>query len=162
MKKKPLILVLMFAIISIGIFSLVKSNPPLVSGTIATSGDKHTVVVVIGNKSFSDVQIKEVLINNNEKPLKQKIQLSNPLKGFIISDDIDGEERDYEFINIEDVKIQSKTSPSTQLEKANNGTATESDKSYGLTVFYNKEISKVIIKYSYLGLSFGETVSIHG
>lgn len=75
-----------------------------------------------------------MLINNNEEPSKQKIQVSNPLKGFIISDDSNSEARNYHFVNIGDVTIQSNTSPATQFAKLDNGTATESDKSYGLTV----------------------------
>ncbi len=59
---------LIVAIVSIGLFTFIKSNPPLVSGTVGSSGDKHTVVVEIGNKGFSDVNIKSVFINNNAVP----------------------------------------------------------------------------------------------
>lgn len=134
LKTIGLITVLMLLIISIGLFSFVKYNPPLVIGTVATSVDEHIVIVGIGNKGVNDVKVKKVLINDNEEPSKQKIQVSNPLKGFIISDDSNSEARNYHFVNIGDVTIQSNTSPATQFAKLDNGTATESDKSYGLTV----------------------------
>jgi hypothetical protein len=159
-KKIIMISVLCIAIILIGLFSLIKFNPPMVSGTLATSGDKNSVVVEIGNKGISNVKIKDVLINNNKEPLEQKMQVSNPLKGFIISDTFDDKTKEYGITNIEDAEIQPNTSPLTQLEKVNNGTATENDKSYGLSVIYNSAIERVIIKYSYLGLTFEKTVLI--
>ncbi len=161
LKKITLISALIIAVIAIGLFSFIKWNPPLVSGTISSSGDKQSVVISIGNKGFSNVKITGVLINNNEEPLVKKIQLSNPLKGFIIADDFDGEAREYGITNIEDVIIEPNTSPSSQLEKVNNGTATEDDKSYGLSIINDKEINKVIINYSYLGLSFEKNVPIN-
>lgn len=159
MRKITFISVLIFAILSIGLFIYIKSNPPLISGTIGTSGDKHTVVVVIGNKGFSGIKITKVLINNNELALDKKIQINNPLKGFIISDSF--EEKEYNMKKIDDVNILPNTSPSTQLEKVNNGTASENDKSYGLTVLNNKPINEVIIHYNYLGLNFEKSISIN-
>ncbi len=150
----------MIAVISIGFFSFIKLNPPLVSGTIGSSGDKQFVVISIGNKGLSNIKINGVLINNNEVPFDIKIQLSNPLKGFIISDDFVGEAREYGISDIKDVTIEPNTAPSTQLEKVNNGTATEDDKIYGLSIINTKEINEVIINYSYLGISFEKYVSI--
>lgn len=131
------------------------------NGIIGSSGDKQAVVISIGNEGFSDVVINDVLINNNEEPLDKKIQLSNPLKGFIVAVDFDGDKaQEFGITNIEDVIIEPNTSPSLQLEKVNKGTATEDDKSYGLSIISSKEIHEVIINYSYLGLSFEKNVSI--
>ncbi|WP_026562718.1 hypothetical protein [Bacillus sp. J37] len=160
MKKKILISVFILVVIVIGIFSFVKFNPPLASGTIASSGDLTFVVISIGNKGFSHVEITDVLVNNNEEPQDKKIQLSNPLKGFIVADDFDGEAREYGITNIKDVLIEPNTAPSTQLDKVNDGTATEDDKSYGLSVIHNKQINMVTINYRYLGLSFEKRVPI--
>ncbi|PMC33885.1 hypothetical protein CJ195_26055 [Bacillus sp. UMB0899] len=52
------------------------------------------------------------------------------------------------------------TSPSRQLEKVNNGTASENDKSYWLTVINNKPINEVIIHYNYIGLSFEKSIFV--
>lgn len=155
-----MITVLSIVILSIGFFSFIKSNPPLVSGTVGTTEDNNAVLVEIGNKGFSDVEIKDVLINNNEQPLKRKMQVSNPLKGFIITDSFNEGASEYGISEIEDVAILPDTSPSTQLEKVNNSTATKNDKSYGISVVHHKPIESVKIKYRYLGFSFEETVLI--
>jgi hypothetical protein len=161
LKKIILISVLIFVVVSIGLYSFIIFNPPLVSGTIGSSGDKKAVVIEIGNKGFSNVKIKGVFINNKVKPMDKKIQLSNPLKGFIVTDIFDVEAIEYEITNINDVVIEPNTSPSSQLEKVNNGTATVDDKSYGLSVIHNEEINEVIINYSYMGFSFEKSVSIN-
>ncbi|WP_226528890.1 hypothetical protein [Metabacillus niabensis] len=161
MKKTILIPIFILVVLLIGIFSFIKINPPLVSGTIASSGDLTFVVISIGNKGFSHVKINDVLVNNNEEPKDKNIQLSNPLKGFIVAENFDGEAREYGITNINDVLIEANTSPSSQLDKVNNGTATEDDKSYGLSVIHNKEINLVTINYRYLGLSFEKRVPIN-
>ncbi|MBU7592763.1 hypothetical protein [Metabacillus halosaccharovorans] len=160
MKNTILISIFILVVLIIGIFSFIKFNPPLVSGTIASSGDLTFVVISIGNKGFSHVKINNVLVNNNEEPQNKKIQLSNPLKGFIVADSFEGEAREYGIMNIKDILIEPNTSPSSQLDKVNNGTATEGDKSYGLSVIHNKEINMVTINYSYLGLTFEKYVPI--
>ena len=160
MKKIILISTLIFAIILIGLFLFIKSNPPLISGAIGSAEDKQAVVIEIGNEGFSDVKINDVLINNNEKPIDKKIQLSNPLKGIIIASDFDGEAKEYGITNIYDVEIEPNTDPKTQLEKEKNGTVTEDDKIYGLSIINDEEINEVTINYSYLGFSFEKKVPI--
>ncbi|WHZ57373.1 hypothetical protein [Metabacillus hrfriensis] len=159
MKKLILIFVLSIIIVFFGLFSFFKINPPLVSGTVGSTMDNKAVVVAIGNKGFGKLKINEVLVNNYNKPLKQKIQVTNPLKGFVISNTFDEEE--YGISNIEAIDIESDTSPITKLEKMNNGKATINDKSYGISVVHNEPIEKVNISYSYFGLKFEETVSIN-
>jgi hypothetical protein len=121
---------LSIVVLTIGLFSFIKLNPPLVSGTVVTSENNHALVVEIGNKGLSNVKIKGVLINNNEQPLMRKMQVSNHLKGFLITDTLNSEAGEYGMSEMEDVAILPDTSPTTQLEKANNGTATKNDKIY--------------------------------
>ncbi|MBU8906583.1 hypothetical protein [Desertibacillus haloalkaliphilus] len=160
MKKTTLISVVIVAVLVIGLFSFIKLNPPLASGTIGSTSEKQGVLISIGNKGFSNIKINDVLINNHEEPLDKKIQLSNPLKGFYIAADFDGEAKEFDLTDIEDVSIEPNTAPSSQLDKVNDGTATEDDKSYGLSVINNEEINEVIIHYSYLGLSFEKVIPI--
>ncbi|WP_088105638.1 hypothetical protein [Halalkalibacter urbisdiaboli] len=61
--------------------------------------------------------------------------------------------------SIEKVTIQPDTTPLTQFENLNNGTATEEDTSYGLNVV-DSTINSVNITYRYLGLLFKKTVEI--
>ncbi len=67
---------------------------------------------------------------------------------------------EYEFYNINNVILEPNTSPKKQLEKVNNGTATENDNTYGLSVTHDEKIETIHIKYRYLGLPLEETFSI--
>lgn len=162
LKKKLWISVLILAITIGGFYSFVKVNPPLGIGTLASSEDKKSVVVGIGNKGFREVKIVDVSVNNNEKPSKTKAQVSNALQGFIITDDYTNKESiKYGFKNIEDVTIKVGTFPSSYFKKLDDGTATKNDKIYGISVIHNEAINRVNIKYSYLGISFNETVFLN-
>ncbi|WP_028392624.1 hypothetical protein [Bacillus cihuensis] len=162
MKKKLWISVLILAIIIGGIYSIVKVNPPLEIGTLASSEDNKSVVVGIGNKGFREIKILDVSVNNNDVPSKTKLQVSNALQGFIITDNYNNEDaKKYGLTNIDGVAIKSGTSPSSNFEKLDDGNASKDDEIYGISVIYNKEINKVHIKYSYFGISFKETVIIN-
>lgn len=162
MKKKIGISVLFLAIIISGVYFFIKFNPPLEIGTIASSGDNKSVVIGVGNKGFREVSILDVSVNNGEKPMKTKLQVSNALQGFIImNDDNEEKARKFGFTDIGKVTIKTGTSPSSNSEKLGNGTATKKDEIYGVSVFNNEEVKKVYIKYSYLGISFSETVTFN-
>lgn len=158
MMKKKLFFILV--IVFIGIIIFTKLNPPLVCGTVATASGNKAVVIGIGNEGFSKIRIKRVLVNN-EMPLYQKVQVSNPLKGFVITDNFNKEAREYGLNNIEDVIIETNTSPKTQYEKMDSGTATKKDKIYGMSIVHTEPIHEVHIKYSYFGWQLKETVSLN-
>ncbi|MFK9092708.1 hypothetical protein [Bacillus salipaludis] len=147
-------------ILLVGSFIYIKLNPPLVGGNVGTGDENHIVLVGVGNKGFKDIKITEVLINQNKQPQKLKVQVSNSLKGFMIGDPFDARAQEYGATDLESVTIQPKTSPQLQLDKVNNGTATEKDVIYGITIAQDQPIQTVIIKYRYLGLSFVKTISI--
>lgn len=137
-------------------------NPPLEIGTLASSEDNKSVVVGVGNKGFREIKIVDVSINNNEKPLKTRIQVNNAIQGFIITDDDTNEEAEkFNFMNTDEIAIKTGTSPSFYFEKLDDGTASKDDEIYGVSIFHNEEVSKVHIKYSYLGISFNETVTLN-
>ena len=162
MKNKLWILVLFLVIIIGGIYFFTKFNPPLEIGTLASSRDNKSVVIGVGNKGFREVKILDITVNNDEKPMKAKLQVSNALDGFVITDEDTNEEaKKYNFIDIDKVAIKSGTSPSISLEKLDKGKATKNDEIYGVSIFHNEEVNKVHIKYSYLGISFSKTVILY-
>lgn len=162
LKKKLWISVLILGITIAGLYYFVKFNPPLVIGALGLSEDYKSVIVEVGNKGFREVKILDVVVNNNEKPSKTKVQVSNAIQGFIITDNFNNNEsKKYGFTNIEDTTIKVDTSPKTQLEKLDNGTATSNDEIYGISVIHNESIIKVDIRYSYLGITFNKTVPIN-
>lgn len=161
MKKKLWISILLIAIFVGGFYFLIIGNPPLEIGTLASSKDHKSIVVGIGNKGFGEVQIMDVSVNNDEKPSKTKVQVSNALQGFIITDDYDNPgSKPYGFQNIEDIAIKAGTSPSAYFKKMDEGAATKNDEIYGLSLIHHEAINRVNIKYSYLGITFDERVFV--
>jgi len=159
LKKKIWFSVLILVIVIGGLYSLVKFNPPIEIGTLASSEDKKSVVVGIGNKGFLEVKNLDVSVNNNEKPSKLKVQKSDAVQGFIITDDFENQESEkYGFKNIGDIVLKKGTAPSSYFNKLDDGTATKDDEIYGVSVIHHEAIFKVDIRYSYLGISFNETV----
>ncbi|MDE5054643.1 DUF6366 family protein [Niallia taxi] len=139
-------------IIIFGVYFLLKFNPPLKIDTIASNEDNKSVVVGIDNNGFRDVKILDVSVNNNEKPIETKLQVSNSLQGFVLTDDFQSEEaKAYGFTNIEDVVIKAGTSKDDE-------TVSKDDEIYGVSVIYNEEINNVYIEYSHLGMTFNDTV----
>lgn len=140
-----------------------KYSTPLVAIPSGYSTDKQVLLVEVGNKNiFGEIEIKDVLINNNNKPSEVKIQVSNPYKGFIITDNFSSdEENTYTFKDLNEVKLEPKTDPQKQLDKVNDGTATKDDQLYAITLGHQESIDKVIINYNYLGITFNKTVLIN-
>ena len=161
MKKEIWIPVLFLAIIIGGFYFFIKINSPLEIGTLASTEDNNSVVVGVGNKGFREIKILDVTVNNGEKPMKTRLQVSNALQGFIITNDDTDEKAKNGFTDIGKVAIKTGTSPSSNFEKLDNGTATKNDEIYGITVFHNEEVNKVHIKYKYLGILFNETVILN-
>ena len=101
-------------------------------------------------------------MNNGEKPMKTRLQVSNALQGFnITNDDTDEKAKKFGFTDMGKIAIKAGASPSSNFEKLDNEKATKNDEIYGISVFHNEEVNKVHIKYNYLGISFNETVIIN-
>lgn len=157
--KKIWISVLLLAITIGGVYFFIKFNPPLEIGTLASSEGDKLVIVGVGNKGFSEINILDISVNNGEKPMEMKIQVSNALQGFTLTnDDTTVEAKKYGFTDIDKVALRTGTSPSSNFEKLDNGTATKNDEIYGISVIHNEEVNKVHIKYKYLGILFNDTV----
>ena len=161
--KKKIGISILFLVIVIGcVYFYIKINPPLEISTLASSTDNKSIVIGVGNTGFREVHIVDVSVNNDEKPMKTKLQVSNALQGFIIADDdTDEKAKKYGFTNIDHATIKTGTSPSSNFEKLDDGTATENDEIYGISIFHNEKVMEIQIKYSYLGLSFDETVTFY-
>ncbi|GGI11498.1 hypothetical protein [Gottfriedia solisilvae] len=160
-KKIVIVLAIVILLILIGIKPIMKRNPPLEIGTIAWLEKKNGVVIQVGNKGWKKIDITEVSVNTNERPLNVKIQVNNALKPLIVTDSfINKEAKNYVFKNINSISIEPNTSPSYILEKENNGTLTGKDKIYGISVLHDESINKIIIKYRYLSLQFEKELSV--
>ncbi|SIS64455.1 hypothetical protein [Salimicrobium flavidum] len=162
MKKVFVILIIVIPIVFVGSFLYSRFNPPLaVSGGYAYQEDKEVMIVDVGNKyPFGSIKITELLVNNQNQPSKAKMQVSTHSLGFIISDQFNSEEAaEYQFESIENVKLKPNTDPRGQLDKVNEGTISNEDLIYAVTLGHERSIEKVIIKYSYLGVPYEKIVS---
>lgn len=163
-RKNFLILVLSIVIVIGvgGLYSYIIFNPPLEVGTLASTKNEKSVVVGVGNTGLRGLEIVNVTVNNNEEPLQTKVQVSNPLQGFILTDDYYSEESTkYKFTEIEKVNITTGTSPTSNFQNLDEGAASENDEAYGISVIYSEPINEVQIKYKYLGISFDEIAEFH-
>lgn len=108
---------------------------------------KNCIILEVENKGLFDVTVEEVYINDRVTPSKVELGISKTLH------QIDGTD-DNEFYDInERYKISPK--PDTKkiketLQQDKNNTVIN----YGIRIFDNSYIEKVIIKYTYLGISF--------
>lgn len=59
------------------------------------------------------------------------------------------------------MKIKTDTSPSDNFQKHDEGTVFKKDKSYDISVIHDEETNEAVIKYSYFGVPFHETVTIN-
>lgn len=159
--RKILLSFLIVAILtSIIGYIYIKNTSPLDAQFSGSSFEKHILLVEIGNKSrLADIWIEDVFVNNGNLPSHVMIQESNPLKGFIISSNFEGdEEKEYNFQHINSVSIQPNTARKKQFDKLINGTASEKDIIYAITISHDESIEKIKIKYRFLGLSFEKTI----
>ncbi len=160
MKVKKIIVGLII-VIFIGIIFWIKVNPPLESGTIASNSEYTSVIVGLGNKGFSDIQITKVYINNGETPTKVKMQINHPDKGFVVTNDFSSSEATaYNFVSLTDAKVAKRTIISDMYEKQDKKQVKEDDKIYGLTILNERPIYKAEIHYRYLGLSYQTEISL--
>jgi len=162
MMKVKKIIVGLIIVPFISIIFWIKVSPPLQSGTIASDRESTSVVVGVGNKGFSDIQITKVYINNGETPTEVKMQINHPDKGFVITDDFSSSEAaTYNFVSLTDAKIAKRTLISDMYEKQDQKQVKEDDKIYGLTILNEQPIYKVDIHYRYLGLSYETKISLN-
>ena len=57
------------------------------------------------------------------------------------------------------MNLKPNTDPQQQLRKVNEGTVTDDDLIYAITLGHQSSIEKVITKYQYLGLSYKKVVT---
>lgn len=132
-----------------------KSNPPLGNGSglvkfpeyYPDNSYRNCIILEIANKGLFDVTVEEVYINERIRPNKVELGISKTLHH------VDGTD-DNEFY---DINERYKISPRLNTKKIKE--IAKQDKNnivinYGIRIFDNNSIEKVIIEYTYLGISF--------
>ncbi|URN92968.1 MAG: hypothetical protein NAG76_14075 [Candidatus Pristimantibacillus lignocellulolyticus] len=160
---KVLLSILLVAIVTlvIGII-FIKNNSPLDAAYFASTYDKDVILVGVGNKGrFADIMVEDVFVNNNSQPLSVKIQVSDSFTGFIVSSNFEGdEEKKYNFQDLNSVSIPANTGRQEHFDKLSNGTASEKDPIYAITIKHDESIQKIRINYRYLGFAYEKIIEI--
>jgi hypothetical protein len=162
MKKRWIVaLLFLVAVVVGGTYFWVRENSPIEIGMIGQNEDGTSVLVEVTNHGFREAKVVKVTVNHDDAPEKVKIQVSNLLKGYVMIDEI-GDQLPIEVSlqNIEDVFIKAGPTNSEQLESLDAGTATKDDTIYAVHVFHDESVSRVLIEYQYIGMTFHETVEI--
>lgn len=126
-----------------------------------SSHERPSVIVSVGNKGWTDIQLLDVAVNNHETPTEAKVQMSNAPQGFTLLDSFQGQlAEQYGVVDIDEAIIKTGTDHETTWAKQDNGTATEEDEIYGISINHDEDIHTVHIKYSYFGISLFEEVEM--
>ncbi|MGF3104448.1 hypothetical protein [Rossellomorea sp. DUT-2] len=163
MKKRWIAVVLLVVVAVVGgTYFWIRENPPMEVGVIGQNVDGTSVLVEVTNHGFSDAKVVGVTVNNDEAPEKVKMQVSNLIQGYFITDDDDQDElpKEISFKNIEDVSVKAVPSKEEQYKKLEDGTATKDDTIHAVNVFHDEEVNRVMIEYRYFGMTFHETVEV--
>lgn len=159
MKKK--IIVGLVIVVLIGIIVWLRLNPPLEKSTLGKNHESTSIVIALGNKGFTDIQVTEVSVNNGETPFEVKMQINHPDKGFILVDDFSSSEAAaFNFYSLEDVKIKKGTIISEIYDRQDKKQAKEDDRIYGLTILNEQPIYKFELQYRYLGMPYKIEMSL--
>ncbi|MBA2174779.1 hypothetical protein H0266_07725 [Halobacillus locisalis] len=143
---------LSLAIILIG---FLKMNPPLAYGSIGTTSDKHAVVVAVGNKHVvGSIHFTEVWINGMEAPTKIKVQVSDSNTGFVMSDLVTAANDHVKLEDYHSFKLLPNSSPSPSEKPP------YQQPIYGLSISEDVPIERIDVSYTYLGLTFEETIQL--
>ncbi|MGM0852505.1 MAG: hypothetical protein ACQEWI_07825 [Bacillota bacterium] len=162
MKKRWIAVVLLVLAVMVGsAYFWLRGNQPLEIGVIGQNENGTSVLVEVTNHGFREAQVVRVTVNNDKAPEKARMQVSNLLQGFSITDDDrDKLPDEIRLKNIEDVSIKAGPSHSEQMGKLDDGATTKDDTIYAVNVFHDEEVNRVMIEYQYFGLSFHETVEV--
>ncbi|MGG4168908.1 hypothetical protein ABEW00_15815 [Rossellomorea vietnamensis] len=161
MKKRwwVAVLFLMVAVVIGGCYVWLRMHPPMEVGVVASNESGTSVLVEVTNHGFRDAKVTGVTVNNDEAPEEVKMQVSNLLRGYTVTDGPgDPLPEGISFENVGDVKIKAGPTNSEQLASLDDGTATKEDMIYAVNVFHDEKVHRVLIEYEYLGMTYRDSV----
>ncbi|TGB01233.1 hypothetical protein [Halobacillus salinus] len=151
--KRTLISCVLILLILIG---FLKINPPLAYGSVGTTSDQHSIIVALGNKHvFGSIRIQQVAINGTSQPSNIHLQVSDAGSGFIMSD-LAATTNKRMSEDFSAIRLLPNSSPHAKEPVRSSPKHTI----YGLSISENAPIQKIDVTYTYLGLTFQETIQI--
>ncbi|MCR8849291.1 hypothetical protein NQ095_12795 [Rossellomorea sp. SC111] len=164
MKKRwwVAVLILMVAVAVVGgCYVWLRMHPPMEVGVVASNTTGTSVLVEVTNHGWEDAKVTGVTVNNGETPSGVKMQVSNLLRGYTVTDGPDDQlPVGISFENVGDVKIKAGPTNAEQLASLDDGTATKEDMIYAVNVFHDEKVHRVLIEYEYLGMTYRDAVEV--
>ncbi|MEI2665741.1 hypothetical protein [Rossellomorea sp. LJF3] len=162
MKKRLWMIVLFLMVAAIGGgYMWLRFHPPMEVGVVAQNAGGTSVLVEVTNHGWKDAKVTGVTVNGDEAPDEVKMQVSNLLRGYAITDGPRDElPEEISFENMGDVRIKAGLTNAEQMDRLDDGTATKEDRIYAVNVFHDEKVMQVQIEYQSLGMTYRETVDI--
>lgn len=144
-------LALVVIIIIAAFVTYLKMNPPLESSGITFYSDrKHVRVIEIENKGFTDLRIKEVLVNGDQA---KHVELGVSTTNHIVAGGGLDEDPNITFHSIEDLPIPPALTPEEKKELAEQGNTTQ-PRHFGLRITHDKKIETISVQYTYFFIPY--------
>ncbi|WP_034761551.1 hypothetical protein [Rossellomorea vietnamensis] len=162
MKKRLWMIVLFLMVAAIGGgYTWLRMYPPMEFGVVAQNAAGTSVLVEVTNHGWKEAKVTGVTVNGDEAPDEVKMQVSNLLRGYAITDGPrDKLPEEISFENVGDVRIKAGPTNAEQMDRLDDGTATKEDRIYAVNVFHDEKVMQVQIEYQSLGMTYRETVDI--
>src|SRR5699024_9153593 len=143
----------------VGVYLFLRMNPPIEVHTIVSNEENTSIVVGIGNTGFISMNLVDVTVNKKEEPSEVALQVSTFEDGFIVMEDRESAEAEgLEFIDIDERPITIGTVLAEPSESE--GAGLEEVEIYGVSIFHEKKVHSVQIKYRHFGMTYEETIQI--
>ncbi|MBP3966535.1 hypothetical protein [Paenibacillus lignilyticus] len=144
--------VCLIILILIGLYILVKSNPPLVSNGLTSNPNDNTYgIVEVQNVGFVDIVLKQVLVNESEEPKKVDLGVSRS-NHLVLGGELDSDPN-ITFHAINELKIKPALSPA-ELKKLVANNDREVIRNYGIRIQHDNPIRQITVKYNYFMIPF--------
>jgi hypothetical protein len=165
MNKKVQIFIGIIVILLVGSLLYLKINPPLdilgVSANAKQAGndtniEENQFVIVANpeNKGFSNIRLKEVIVNSNEKPNRIELGVGRSNYMVMVTHALGNMGEGISFHEKGEYPI--KPLSTVQSEEV----VSDTIKHYGIAVFHDEKINNLVVKYSYLGIPFEKELDL--
>lgn len=152
-KKIVMSVVGLLIIAFIGFFIFLKIHPPLTHmGMSYNPNNSSAICIELNNKGFSDIELQQVWVNDNEIP--KKILLGTSRSNGVISIGLVKKPPkgvQFDAISAYPIKTPTESYQYMQFDKIRH---------YGIVVYGKTQIRNVVIKYTYLGIPFKNKVQV--
>ncbi|MCA0972291.1 hypothetical protein LCM20_16915 [Halobacillus litoralis] len=139
------------------VVAFLKMNPPLAHGSVGTTNNNQYILLSVGNKhTWGSIHIKEVRINGKSEPSRFEVQVSDTNKGLLMADLSASSKAQIPSEREAAIRLL----PNSFPKMDETGPQDTEHTIYGLSLSEDTPIERIEVSYTYLGLTFEETIQI--